>query len=277
VLYAIPNMSNLKKIIRRFYFFRRDIKNIWEEYNLINFSLNETRQHQKAKTFSQPFERELLLNDTIYPYKDQDVYKFINRLTKEKLPQKSLTEAVALTETYLQDLATFVYLDYPAKVAHQNPDTPQSQLKLTQLIVNSSDKAEMIDKLIEEKIRGIFYGNPVDFFVKDKAQIGLGEYFKNNCQKGMKEYAEIIARRNIIMHNDNRVDSKYIREVEGTALTLEQKPITDKLYLRRSIITLRGAAALATKLTLENIYGATLTGIKIDRMAQTVKQYWTQI
>lgn len=270
-------MSNIKIIIRRFFTYKRDIKNVWEEYNLINHSLKETKELQKNNSFTAPFQRELLLDNTVYTYKDQDIYKFIGRLTREKLPQKSLVEAVALTETYLQDLTAFVYRDFPLKVTHQNADTPQSQLKLTQLIVTSSDKTEMIEKLIEEKIRGIFYGNPIDFFTKDKAQIGLNDYIKNNCVKGTKEYAEIIARRNIIIHNDNKVDSKYIKEVVGTTLTAGQKPLTDKAYLRKSIITMRGAAALVTKLCLKNIYNQQMNGNKIDKMSNTVMQFWSRI
>jgi hypothetical protein len=267
-------MSNIKQIIRRFSLYRRDIKNVWEEFNLINHSLKEARELQKHKSYITPFQRELLLDNTIYEYKDQDVYNFIARLTNEKLPQKSLVEAVASTETYLQDLTALVYRDFPGKVTHQNADTPQSQLKLTQLIVNSVDKTEMIEKLIEEKIRGIFYGNPVDFFTKDKAQIGINDFIKNNCVKGIAEYSEIIARRNIIIHNDNKVDSKYIKEVVGTAFTVGQKPTTDKPYLRKSIITLRGASALATKLCLENIYNQPMNGNRIERHSNTAITFW---
>ncbi|MEI2739271.1 MAG: hypothetical protein V9F01_10830 [Chitinophagaceae bacterium] len=267
-------MSNIRQIIRRFFHYKRDIKNVWEEYNLINHSLIEAKQLQKNKSYTVPFQRELLLNNTIYQYSDRDIYKFVARLINEKLPQKSLVESVAMTETYLQDLTALVYRDYPSKVTHQNADTPQSQLKLTQLIVNSIDKAEMIEKLIEEKIRGIFYGNPVDFFTKDKAQIGINDFIKNNCVKGTAEYAEIIARRNIIVHNDSNVDSKYIKEVTGTTLTAGQKPLTDKPYLRKSIITLRGAAALSTKLCLENIYNQPMNNNRIERIANTAMQFW---
>lgn len=269
-------MSNIGNIIRRFYIYKRDIKNVWEEFNLINYSLLQVKQLQKDKSFTVPFERELLLDQAKLPYKDMDIHLFITRLTREKMPQKSLVEAVALTETYLQDLTAFVYRDFPAKVTHQNADTPQSQLKLTHLIVNSSNREEMIEKLIEEKIRGIFYGNPVDFFEKDKAKIGLNNYFTTQ-NKAIEKYSEIIARRNIIMHNDNKVDSKYLKEVIGTALVFGEHPNTDKDYIKNSVITLRGMAALSTKLCLENIYSQTITGKRIDKMAQTSIKYWATL
>ncbi|MFP9098467.1 hypothetical protein ACLI09_05375 [Flavobacterium sp. RHBU_24] len=267
---------NLGNIIKRFYVYKRDIKNVWEEYNLINYSLLEVKNLQKNKSFTEPFERELLLASDKYPYKDYDIHLFIDRLTKQKMPQKSLTEAIAVTETYLQDLIAFVYQDYPLKVTHQNPDSPQSQLKLTHLIVSSNSREEIIDKLIEEKIRGIFYGNPVDFFLKDKAQIGFGIAFQNYVT-AIDLYTEIVARRNIIIHNDNKVDSKYIREVKNCALTIGQQPLSDKEYVKKTVIILRSLAAISTKLVINNIYTHSISGKRIDKMAETGIKYFNSL
>jgi hypothetical protein len=266
-------MSNLGNIIKRFYIYKRDIKNVWEEYNLIHYSLYQIKELQKLKTYTEPFERELLFQSTRYPYKDADIHLFIDRLTKNKMPQKTLVEAVALTETYLQDLTAFVYQDFPFKITHQNVDTPQSQIKLTHLIVNSGSRDEIIEKLIEEKIRGIFYGNPVDFFTKDKGQIGLNNAFES-IPKAIENYSEIIARRNLIMHNDNKVDSKYLREVRGTTLLFGQQPTTDKDYIKKAIITLRGMSALSTQQCLSNTYSHPITNKRLDKMANTAVKYW---
>jgi hypothetical protein len=178
-----------------------------------------------------------------------------------------------LTETFLQDLTVLVYRDFPIKVAHTNPDAPASELKLTQLIVNSTDKDEMIEALIEEKVRGIFYGKPTDFFTKDKAKIGFENFFKSNFEHAINEFNEITARRNVFIHNNGKVDSKYIREVENAQYNKGQKPKIDKAYIKHTIIVLRGMAALSTKLVSKNIYNQNVSENRVTKMAKTLDEY----
>ena len=131
------------------------------------------------------------------------------------------------------------------------------QIKLLQTIIESNDKNEIIDKLIEEKMRSIFYGNPVDFFEKDKAKIGLNSYFKDNHKNALKQFAEIVARRNIYVHNNGKVDRKYLREVEGSTAKLGSTLLLSKDYLKQTTILLKDISGMTTKLVLENVFKAT--------------------
>ena len=130
------------------------------------------------------------------------------------------------------------------------------QVKFMQVILDSSTKEEIIDKLIEERIRGIFYGNPIDFFEKDKAKLGFGTVFKDNYPNAMIHYAEVINRRNINIHNEGKVDRKYIRET-GSTFRLGTKPKIDEAYLSSAILLLSGIAATSTKLVLERVFAST--------------------
>lgn len=270
-------MTNAKQIHSSFNQYRRKIKNIWEEYLLLNFSLDELKKAHKENSVGTIFKRELLIEDRKLDYKDKDIHDFIENLRKNKLSYKTLIEAVSLTETFLQDLTIFVYRDFPVKVAHNNSDSPASELKLTQLIVNSSNKEEMIEALIEEKVRGIFYGKPADFFVKDKAKIGFGTFFKSNFLVAMTEFNEITARRNVFIHNNGKVDSKYLREVENPQFNKGQKPELEKEYIKHSIIILRGLAAISTKLILENIYNQDVSHKRITSMSKTLEDYLNKL
>jgi len=264
---------NDKNINKLFYNYKRRIKNVWEEYLLIKFSLDELKKNHKKKSIGSRFKRELLLEEVKWDYKDMDIHDFIESIRKNKLDSKTLIEAVSLTETFLQDLTSNVYKDFPLKVTHNNPDSVSSEIKLTKLIVSSANRDEMINALVEEKVRSIFYGKPVEFFEKDKAKIGINSYFKSQSQKALTEFTEIIATRNIIIHNNGNVDSKYLREVKNSTYSKGNKIKVDKEFIRNSIIVLRGLSATTTKLVLENTYNIDVSNKRITRMAKTLNTY----
>ena len=58
------------------------------------------------------------------------------------------------------------------------------------------------------------------------------------------------------MHNEGKVDRKYLREVSGAAFKLGEKPVITKDYLRDSIRVLLGLSAITTQLALKNNYDA---------------------
>lgn len=124
----------------------------------------------------------------------------------------------------------------------------------------------MLERVIEEKVRSLFYGAPSDFFVKDKAKLGFGDHFSKHFAGAIAQYAEITARRNVLIHNDGRVDRKYLREVPGIALTLGQKVDVDAEYLRSTLTTLRGLCAHAGVLVCERAYDNKVpSGIMLTR------------
>jgi hypothetical protein len=162
---------------------------------------------------------------------------------------------------------TRVLRDFPGRLATgAQIEQGTRELKLLEIIVNSSDKAEMIEKLIEERVRALFYGQPSDFFLKDKSKLGFGDYFSKSYPTVIERYSEIAARRNLIIHNDGRVDRKYLREVPTTSLKLGQKAPVDQEYLRRSLLTLHGLSATAGVLVCERIYNNVVpSGVMLRR------------
>lgn len=141
--------------------------------------------------------------------------------------------------------------------------------KLINIIIDSDDRQEIISRIIEERVRSLFYGNPVDFFEKDKAKLGFGTYFKDNYKDLLKEYTEITARRNIIVHNSGRVDRKYLREVKSTSYKIGNKIIIEKEYLKRALCILEGLAAAATSEVIKKIYKDTPQG----KLAISIKSF----
>ena len=197
-------MQSTKQIARMFDEYRRAIKNVWEEHNLLDYCLRKSKSDHKKESIANDFMRELLLDETqLYKYKDLDIHHFMDNLLGNRLGNRTLIDAVSMTEYYLQDLTRRVYIDYPQKLLNVSVESSAYQNKLLSLVVNCSNKEEMIERLIEERVRSLFYGNPVDFFLKDKARIGIGDFFRVHIANEIKVYIELVARRNIIIHKHN--------------------------------------------------------------------------
>jgi hypothetical protein len=264
--------EGISEIAKRYKAYNKAMMDIWEDYNFLNYYLPQL--HNDIKTGGTPeFKLDHLYNSRQSTYDKKDLYGVIDHLQKKIIPTRALLEAVSATEHFLQDITFRVYRDHDYKLQN-SATTPEQASKLMNVILGSADRDEMIYKIAEEKIRGIFYGNPVDFFMKDKAKVGFEDYFKNNHQNTLKIYAEIIARRNIYTHNNGKIDRKYKREVQGTTLRLGQILEIDKEYIKEVIIVLRGLAVSVTKLVIENTYRSTNTNRSIERRFNTFEKLY---
>jgi hypothetical protein len=241
-------------ISKRFNAYDKTIRDIWEVYHFHHYYLPILhRQITQGVTppllmprFPNLKDKQKTVNDTL---------GVISHITTQFSPQRGLVVAVSQSEVFLQYLVTQVMTDYPGRLASGGQIEQNSrEIRLLDIILNSADKAEIIDKVIEERVRSLFYGQPTDFFLKDKAKLGFSDYFKKNYATTVEDYAEIVARRNLLIHNDGRVDRKYLREVPGTSLRLGQKIIVDQEYLRRALFTLHGLSATAGVFISENVY-----------------------
>ncbi|CAG9238667.1 hypothetical protein BGLA2_860019 [Burkholderia gladioli] len=158
----------------------------------------------------------------------------------------------------MSDLISSVYLDYPKKLlsdqgGDNDSETKASYQKLIRLILDGKDKEDIIDRLVEEKVRGIFYGNPVDVFLKDKAKMEFGTFFKDLYSSEVEIFKKIIAARNLIAHNNGRIDRKYQREADPAAV-LGRVLVIDRDLLKNSIYILSLLAAHAIRLVIEKVY-----------------------
>lgn len=170
----------------------------------------------------------------------------------------------------MKDVSLVIYKDFPSKltIGATEQESEKRESKLLSIIINSFDKEEMLAKLTEEKIRGIFYGSPADFFKKDTAKIGLARFFADNHHKTLEKFAEIIARRNIFVHNDGKVDRKYLREVTNPTFGLGNKAVISYDYLKETIMILKALAVLVTDIAVRKNYNVVpnkriVDGVKI--------------
>lgn len=213
--------------------------------------------------------KSIVTKKTFNNYRTDWIYGIISRQKDISLAEHTLTKAVGITENFLQQIASRVYYDYPDLMNsnHNTVDT-QQQEKLLNIILQSADKKEILSKIAEEKIRGIFYGDPTDFFTKDKAKLGFKNYFKDHYDLAIKEYKTIIAYRNIIMHNNGRIDNKFIREIKGTTYKEGQKIHISSQYIFDSLFLLNGLSLITLNSVLDNRYKLPLITSKYTKRIQ---------
>jgi hypothetical protein len=244
----------LSEVIKRFKSYTSEIHECYEDYLFQAFYLPHLH-HQLKKDTVPVMGFETVYSNSQSVFKKGYLYGVISRQLDKGIGERALVGAVALTEDLLQDIIFRVYRDIPNKLM-TDVEMPDQQAKMVRIIIDSVDIDEVVSRIAEEKIRGIFYGNPIDFFSKDKAKIGLGTVFKEHYGAALTQYTEIIARRNILTHNGGCVDRKYIREVQGTTLRLGQKVGVSKSYLKSSIRLLHGLSVVVLDQVVKNIYGA---------------------
>lgn len=260
---------------RMFKAFSKSINEIWEDYNTIEFYISEIHDRIKDDKIDTP-----TLEVLVSPYKSRALNKkttfgILSRIKNTKNGSRAFVDAVGLFEQFIASLATKVYIDYPNKLKSLKNDNSleddKRRAKLMSFILESESIDEILSKVVEEKIRGIFYGNPVDLFKKDRAKIGFGDYFETNCADQLEIFAEITARRNVIVHSEGRIDRKYASEVNGGPFELGKKLSVDTEYLKNSIYVFKQLAAAAADQVATNMYGQPLIG-KAARVKEAAKR-----
>ncbi len=248
--------KNIARIHTMMKGYRKKLRHIWEEYSFMEYYAPYIHSNIKDSKFPtlefQPF----LSNDIIRKTKKDTSLGVLGQVMQNSIKHRVLLDSIATFEDYLCKLAEIVYLDYPDKLKNLNKgQTEKEAEKYLHLIIDSDNKDDILSKIIEEKLRSIFYGNPLELFEKDKMKLSFGKEFINNHPHILEEYKEITARRNVIVHNNGRVDRKYIREIKNTQFKLGNKIQLDKKYLKRTLSILDGLAAISSKLVVRNIYG----------------------
>lgn len=260
------NPYSVHNIHRSFKRFDKEIRDLWESYALIEHYLPLLRRDLysgAAPSFSL-----MDLAGVAKVRSVKDTAGAIQHILLKAYPRRTLLEGVALFEEFMSGLVEIVYLDFPAKLTSSNPSTEKEDFKILDMVINSSTREEVIEKVTEEKVRGIFYGNPADLFTKPKIKLDFGDFFTSNCSADLLIFSEVVARRNIAAHNAGRVDRKYMREnpTNPYDLQLGQVAPLPSTYLFESVNLLRRLAAVSAALVVKRIYKHSAQGTLRSRL-----------
>lgn len=251
--YLIPTY---KKISVKYKHFMQEINTVWESFEVINFYTKIL--HNKIKKNQCPLPVVMSLSfgsdKKTRTYKKERMYGTLFHIKEKKNPRSALIESTLIFEDYISSVVEMVYRDYPHK-ALSDSDNYGNQTKVISIILSSDDKQEIIDRLLEIKIRQLFYGNISDIFLKDRAKMELKDTFTvSDRPELISRLSEIIARRNIYIHNSSRVDSKYIKESGNKLVKVGNVLKSDAEYIKDTINVFSQIATLFTVAVIKNIY-----------------------
>ena len=214
--------------------FDRKMRNIWYEYCYLNDFISNS-PHPSIKKIK-------ITGETGSYIDNKRLGGLKTHFLKTSNAQSHFIDTILLFEQFIYYMSKENFTAFPEKLGRE----PLSGQKLTQLIYKKNNIEDIISSIIEEKNRKIFYGNPVDIFLKDPCKFGYKKYFEDNYLQIIKYFKQIIATRNIIIHNNSRVDSKYLKETKSTTYKNKEIVIISSEFLRESILILNG---LITELT----------------------------
>ena len=248
-----------KKISIAHKHFIQEMNTIWESFETIDHYSQVLHNLIKDETINPPSFQHLTFDKvhSIKSIRKDNSYGILSHIKDKKNPRTALIEAALIFEDYISKIILFVYTDHPMKASpsKDSNESNETREKLFQIILNSENKQEILDRLLEEKLRGMFYGNIADIFLKDKAKLELGDTFTNpGGRKLINNMSEIFARRNIHIHNGGRIDRKYIKEAKQHGDKLGKVLTIDSNYIRDSINILTQIATMFTCAVMKNIY-----------------------
>lgn len=251
-------VETFKKISIRFKHYIQEANTVWEAFSVIGFYSKELHNQVKLDKISLPTHQSLTYKKTkSVTISKERIYGTFAHISSLQNPRNSLIAALHAFEVYVSDLVALVYLDFPQKALGGGSDKNEIPEKISTIILDSQDKKEIIERIVEEKIRNLFYGNLSDLFLKDRAKLELGNLFKDDNAVLIDKFVEISARRNIYVHNGGKVDRKYIRETKITTHKVGSVIKIDSNYLKDAINIMSQIAKLLTCEVLKNIYNTT--------------------
>lgn len=150
--------------------------------------------------------------------------------------------------SYLEALLT----DYLATIYLHRPSMMAGAGKIDiELALSFKSMKKMKERLAQRESRKISYGNIDDFdkYFRDKFNLDIRTF------SGWQELREAYFRRNVIVHNQGRINEQYLKAVSG------------KMYLDQFLLTDTGYVSQKTELVIEFVsffHAKVLSGFKLS-------------
>lgn len=210
----------------------RALHNIYVINTLSKNTLSEFKSSLKGKGRARlPFEIPSVDGEKIVSLRRRSkIHKLLKETIDRDLYKQSLIAAVAITESYLVKVAKQVLRWYPQKLSSADKKID------FELVVESQDIDELLNKIIDRHVNSIFYATPVHYlkYIEQILSINIDETIQSN-------YAEIKATRDVLVHNDGIVNELYLRKADICArATIKDKIPIDSNYFSESITCMKG-------------------------------------
>jgi hypothetical protein len=235
--------SNLSlKVWSRYQRLSRNLNELWESFFLLQAGAPSLHAEIVARRLSvqiAPF----MQSTSTKPLTRDGALGALSRW-RLRIGKDVLVGAVAYLEGFIDELAPLtITAQLRESLASAAPLTPLSSLA-SALAAHPNGHA-MITREIDRVLR---YATATKTVLQtDLIAPGMKAHFLGMMHATVDDYSEANARRNIIIHNDARVNSYYLALVPASHLRVGARVVCDEQYLSTALTGLRRVAVCITK------------------------------
>ena len=175
-----------------------------------------------------------------------EIMRLLSNAFISGIHEQAIIAAVALTEAYLQRTLKIVLRWFPQKLKQNVSGERTDRTVSLDVILFSKDKNQILSKIINKQLQGIFYGAPSRYFEYIEAVLSI------KLPPNLKdEFIEIKATRDSIVHNGGKVNDTYSEKAGKLARAEngERLPM-DAVYFSATIANLKKLIVVLDKQVL---------------------------
>ncbi|HEX3430795.1 MAG TPA: hypothetical protein VHT03_07905 [Rhizomicrobium sp.] len=167
---------------------------------------------------------------------DRELKAIYDGYLKDGLCKSFLVSVLSRFEAFLSDVLAAVLQTYPQKITIRVQDIPACPAVSPTEVFSAADKSQLVNQIIREHLVSVFRQRPKAYLAYACALIGCEE------DVSFRDYFEIAATRDLIVHNDLIVNQLYIDKVgdrargsPGDRLTVERPYFYDSLARMKKV------------------------------------------
>lgn len=163
-----------------------------------------------------------------------------------------LVSSVSRFEYFLSDVLREVFIAYPKKLGVALKDIPSCPVVTATEIADAENVNDLLMQVIDAHLTGVFHQRPSTYIVYLCKIVGIED---DPC---FEEYYEILATRDLVVHNSLVVNKLYLEKARNKARgKINQKLEVDKIYFENSLAHLKRVSGVI-KRDVEKIFGENL-------------------
>lgn len=163
--------------------------------------------------------------------RDEDIGLIFYAQHERGIFETNIVSLVSRTEAFIQDSLAIVASAYPKKLSIL---ADKGGIPLD-LFLEHEEREDVIRRFVAMKCEGLMFGKPSEYL--DKAAKVLAIEVDANL---VKEFIEIKASRDIIIHNSGRINKLYVEKAGDKRRGADgEELVIDRTYFRHVIVTLK--------------------------------------
>ena len=187
---------------------------------------------------------------TVLSRDSAEIFRLLENAYVSGIYEQAIIAAVALTEDYLQTTLKTVLRWFPQKLKQNVAGENVLKNIGIDMILEAKSKKQLVSRLINKQMQGIFYGAPTRYFeyIEAVLNIKLSTDLKN-------QFVEIKATRDVVVHNSGKANETYLEKAGklARAANREKLPVTAE-YFTSAIAGLKKLVVVLYKQVLDT-YG----------------------